>query len=81
MLAGDFSDIRESSEKEGGASFNWHRAPIFNNRIEQCRLVEVEIIGGRFTWRGPQIEGYSRLFQKLNSAFCNVNWRMKFRKS
>ena len=35
----------------------------------------------RFTWRGPQIEGYSRLFQKLDRMLCNVNWRIKFREA
>ena len=34
--------------------------------------------GSRFTWKGPIIGTYDRLFEKLDRALCNREWRVKF---
>ena len=31
LLVRDFNNIRDPSEKKGGAPFNWYQANIFNN--------------------------------------------------
>ena len=41
---GDLNDIRDPSEKKGGAPFNWNRVHIFNERIYNYHLIEIDNI-------------------------------------
>ena len=41
-------------------------------------LLEIDSMGGRFTWKGPTSQGYDQLFEKLDRALCNMNWRLLF---
>lgn len=50
-----FNDIWDPCEKKGGVLFNWHKSNIFNTRINQCSLMEVEAQGGQFTWKGVSL--------------------------
>ena len=58
LLVRNLNDIQDPSKKKKGAPFNWHRANIFNNRINQCSLMELGTQGGSFTWNRPKINGY-----------------------
>ena len=53
--ASDFNDIKELYDKKGDDSFNWHQAFMFNDHINACNILELESLGGRFTWKGPEI--------------------------
>ena len=78
LVAGDLNDIRDPTAKKVGALFNWNRALVCNDRINRCLLLEIETMGGRFTWKGPHIQGYDPFFERLDRALCNVNWRLLF---
>ena len=78
LVAGDFNDIRGPYEKKGEAPFNWYRANLFNERIHQCQLSELDMQGGRFTWKGPESAGYEPLYEKLDRVLRSVDWRLKF---
>ena len=78
LLAGGLNDVREPADKKGGAPFNWFKALVFNERINKCQLLELDSIGGKFTWKGPSNQGYEHLFERLDRALCNLNWRLLF---
>ena len=40
--------------------------------------MEVDLQGGNFTWKGPEMEGYNRLFEKLDRVLCFCDWRVRF---
>ena len=55
LLARDFNDIRDLSEKKGGYPFNWRKANVFNENIHKCGLLEltcwvVVILGKALKW-------------------------------
>lgn len=56
-MAGDLNDVAYSSEKAGGAPFNYHRAIVFNNRVKSCNLIDLGFTGSLFTWVGRRHGG------------------------
>ncbi|XP_057744794.1 uncharacterized protein LOC130962625 [Arachis stenosperma] len=77
-FAGDFNEIKDSSEKRGGAPTDLRACNAFNNWINNCGLIDLGFIGSRFTWRGPQWEGQERIFKRLDRAMANSSWRNRF---
>lgn len=71
------------------SALRWRRAaPIsisrcitFNNRIQECHLMDLGFIGPKFTWKGPKLNNYDRVFERLNRGLCNMNWRLYFSKA
>ncbi|XP_028805248.1 uncharacterized protein LOC114760152 [Neltuma alba] len=78
IVIGDLNDIRRDLEKQGGAPRNEKRCTIFNDNIDACNLLEVETWGSRFTWKGPLIPGFARIYERLDRALCNIDWRTRF---
>ena len=78
MVIGNFNDESDPINKKGSALFNWVKAQLFNQKINQCNLLEMEAQGSRFTWKGAQIGSYPRVFEKLDRALCNIEWRVRF---
>ena len=50
MLAGDFSNISEASERLGEAPPNVRNMEEFNQMIFNCGLASVDFEGEQFTW-------------------------------
>ena len=48
-MLGDFNDILLPSKVLGG-SFYPSRATAFANMMDRCRLMDLGLIGGSFTW-------------------------------
>jgi hypothetical protein len=40
--------------------------------------MDVGAVGSRFTWRGPLYNGHMRIFERLDRALCNDEWRLMF---
>jgi hypothetical protein len=78
MLAGDFNDIKCAEEKRRGASVSLRKCSKFHERIDDCRLIDMEASGPKFTWRGPIYHGGQRIFERLDRALCNAHWRVEF---
>ncbi|XP_015934914.3 uncharacterized protein LOC107461000 [Arachis duranensis] len=81
LLIGDFNEIKDGTEKKGGRPINLRMCRNFANWIDRCGLVDLGFIGTRFTWRGPQWEGYDRVFKRLDRALSNPLWRTKFQEA
>ncbi|XP_031402735.1 uncharacterized protein LOC116212324 [Punica granatum] len=78
VVLGDFNTILDASEKKGGAPFNPIPAAHFQEALDNCGLMDLESSGPRFTWHGPVQIGYERVFERLDRAVCNVEWRTTF---
>jgi len=78
LVAGDFNDILSPVERKGGGKFNWHRATIFRDRLNRCGLMDLGAIGSKFIWKGHKHQGQKRLFERLDRALANSNWRLRF---
>ncbi|KAL8535590.1 hypothetical protein ACS0TY_011283 [Phlomoides rotata] len=72
---GDFNAIIEESERVGRACY-WDIGEMerFNNFIEGSDLVEIQLVGRRFTWYRP--DGTCK--SKLDRFLVNSNWLNKW---
>ncbi|XP_074315315.1 uncharacterized protein LOC141651506 [Silene latifolia] len=50
MVAGDFNETRNLTERHGGDANMARRCDMFNNWIEDCELIELEFSGAAHTW-------------------------------
>ncbi|WJX12066.1 hypothetical protein P8452_02605 [Trifolium repens] len=78
LLAGDFNDILCADEKRGGVTASRRKCNIFKSRIDACSLMDIGVMGPKFTWRGPLYHGGQRIYERLDRALCNSNWRLQF---
>ncbi|XLR39159.1 hypothetical protein S83_023819 [Arachis hypogaea] len=78
LIAGDFNEIKDSSEKRGGAPTDLRACNAFTNWINNCGLIDLGFISSRFTWRGPQWKSQERIFERLDRAMANSSWRNRF---
>ncbi|CAJ2673329.1 unnamed protein product [Trifolium pratense] len=78
LVAGDFNDIVCAEEKKGGAAASGRKCKIFKTRIDACSLIDIGAMGPKFTWRGPKYHGGQRIYERLDRALCNGQWRLLF---
>ncbi|PKI75633.1 hypothetical protein CRG98_004034 [Punica granatum] len=72
FIIGDFNEIVDPTEKQGGAPFNPTRALRFRAALETCGLMDMGSCGPRFTWQDRQFTGRERVFERLDRAGCNA---------
>lgn len=72
-MLGDFNTIYANHERKGGAS-NFSNRGVMNFRImiNDCDLIDGGFQGSPYTWK------YGNLFQRLDKALMNIQWRIKF---
>jgi hypothetical protein len=78
LCIGDFNEIASPSEKKGGAPICIHSCQHFQRILMECGLDDIGSVGPPFTWRGPQSQGYDRVFKRLDRAVANQEWRILF---
>lgn len=54
-MVGDFNDIADPSERIGGKSCKFSRCNWFQDRVNECNLMDLGFSGPKFTWKGPRI--------------------------
>ncbi|RYQ93126.1 hypothetical protein Ahy_B09g099395 [Arachis hypogaea] len=81
LIAGDFNEIKDASEKKGGAALDMRACNNFANWINRCGLIDLGFIGSRFTWKGPKWDGHDRVFKRLDRALSNPMWRTRFQQA
>lgn len=72
FIAGDFNEIADPSEQKGGAQVNVDKCNNFKRRIDEWNLMDVDLKGQKFTWKGLKWRGYERLFKQLDICLYNV---------
>ncbi|XP_054782099.1 uncharacterized protein LOC129289366 [Prosopis cineraria] len=72
LVCGDFNDILSINEQIGGSGVGiLNRCRWFQERLERCRLTDLGSTGPKYTWRGPCVRGFSRLYERLDRALAN----------
>ncbi|XP_058774787.1 uncharacterized protein LOC131649058 [Vicia villosa] len=78
LVAGDFNEIAFSNEKKGGAIASGRKCKIFRDNMEKCKLLDLVASGPFFTWRGPIYHGGQRIYERLDRAISNEEWRLMY---
>ena len=70
FMVGDFNSIRLNGERKGLSSFSIYNREIhvFNNFIEQAELMDIPMVGRRYTWHKPNGTVKSRIDRILVSS-------------
>lgn len=76
LLARDFNDIAYSHGKLGGAAVFVSRCNKFHKHIDQCGLLNMGVLGPKFTWRGPMFRGGHHIYERLDRGICNDKWNL-----
>ena len=75
-LVGDFNEISMPSEVVGG-SFNLNRATGFNSMMDDCNMMDLGAVGGKFTWF-RHTEGGHFVHKRLDRGLGDTVWRRLF---
>ncbi|XP_061340576.1 uncharacterized protein LOC133287043 [Gastrolobium bilobum] len=78
IIAGDFNDIKSTSEKRGGSRIDVAKCQRFAVFLEECHVEDVKSSGPNFTWQGPKWNHLDRVFKKMDRACANIYWRLKY---
>ncbi|XP_022137804.1 uncharacterized protein LOC111009151 [Momordica charantia] len=78
LLIGDFNVIASADEKDGRAPLSPMDATPFLTTIDHCQLIDLGSSGPKFTWKGPLIAGFDRVFERLDRALANSHWQLAF---
>ncbi|GKV36495.1 hypothetical protein SLEP1_g44621 [Rubroshorea leprosula] len=70
---GDFNAVRNEQERKGGMSIK-REMPEFDDFINECGLVDLPLIGRKFTWYHSNGASMSRLDRFLLSEEWCLNW-------
>lgn len=78
VIIGDFNEILGEVEKKGGAPLDHSRCFRFRRWLSDCGLINLEAIGPRYTWSGQDYRGFGRIYERLDRAVWNIQWRTTF---
>jgi hypothetical protein len=73
LVIGDFNEILEQSEKEGGIQRREAQMDLFRNTLENCQLSDLGFIGPKFTWVNSRFDG-TFIRERLDRAVANRQW-------
>lgn len=77
IFFGDFNDMLFASDKSGQHLHSQAFLEEFKATIDDCRLIELDLKGGEFTWeKSKKTENWVR--ERLDRAFANNSWWRKF---
>lgn len=65
LVGGDFNVILDEGEKQGGLEFTPYEAQDFSQCINKCALLEMRVVGRKFTWWNGRIEDQC-IFKRLD---------------
>lgn len=76
LLIGDFNETLLLGDQRG-CHFSHARAAAFARVFDQCGLVDLHMIGDRFTWH-RNTHGVRSMAMKLDRAIASFPWRLAF---
>ncbi|XP_075670458.1 uncharacterized protein LOC142640275 [Castanea sativa] len=77
VVIGDFNEIMNAKEKEGGASQPPQQMAQFNSAIDFRRLKELEFVGPLFTLIYQRGDNY-QIKEQLDRALVTLDWSLLF---
>ncbi|KAL8093230.1 hypothetical protein AgCh_035211 [Apium graveolens] len=77
MFFGDFNDLLYATDKEGVHPHSQSLMDGFRSAIEDCNLVEVDLMGGKYTWEKSKGKP-NWVKERLDRAFATEGWWQKF---
>ncbi|XP_058725546.1 uncharacterized protein LOC131596825 [Vicia villosa] len=78
IVAGDFNDIANAMEKKGGSQASSRKCSLFRDNMDKCKLNDLGSSGPKFTWRGGIYHGGQRIYERLDRAISNEEWKLLF---
>uniref|UniRef100_A0A803QGC3 RNase H type-1 domain-containing protein n=1 Tax=Cannabis sativa TaxID=3483 RepID=A0A803QGC3_CANSA len=79
VCGGDFNEITNSKEKQGGGPKPDYLMKNFRLAISNCLLKEIKTDDDGFTWCNGRTANL--VFEKLDRILCNSDWNKKFKKN
>jgi len=77
VITSDFNEVLMGEDKFGGNSVNIHRALRFQDCLNNCRMIDIDFSGPRFTWSNHC--PLSQLVQeRIDKVFVNAKWNSIF---
>ncbi|KAL9444311.1 hypothetical protein AB3S75_017490 [Citrus x aurantiifolia] len=77
LCFGDFNEILSLNEKTRGLDRSVDAVGEFREAVRDCSLIDLGSRGYPFTWSNRQF-GPKLIEEKLDSFFCNQEWRTEF---
>lgn len=74
---GDFNDLLYSTDKKGLHPHSQACLEGFRSAVEDCNLVELDLVGGEFTWKKSKGKP-TWVRERLDRAFAINEWWHKF---
>lgn len=77
LVAGDFNNFIDHSERSFTPTHNFTRAQRFRERINNCNLIDLGSVGPRLTWTNNR-QGLANTMERLDRAMSNAQWQTLF---
>lgn len=72
LMLGDFNDIKDNKEKEGGVLRPKASFSLFRSMISICGLQDLKSIGGYYTWNGNRSK--YNIKSRIDRAMATCDW-------
>ncbi|CAL9000065.1 unnamed protein product [Prunus brigantina] len=72
LVMGDFNDILDPSEKDGGRPRSVQSMDVFRGFVMDCNLLDLGYEGYPFTWRNRRADG--GIQERLDRGLANAQW-------
>ncbi|XP_074341816.1 uncharacterized protein LOC141679207 [Apium graveolens] len=76
-LMGDFNDMLSEGDKSGMHKHPQSLLDGFCSTIEECGLIELDLLGGKYTWENSRGKK-EWVWEQLDRAFAVASWWQKF---
>lgn len=76
LMVGDFNDIKNRTEKQGGLLRSVGSFSLFNHMISVLGLHDIKSIGGKYIWIGKRSR-YS-IMTRIDRAMANCEWLERY---
>ena len=80
LVIGDFNELANDSEKEGGSSRPRRQMKNFTNTLNWCGLCDMGFVGPRFTWLYQSVDG-GQIRERLDKAVASQAWGARFKEA
>lgn len=65
-------------EKKGGSQVSVCKCKVFRDKMEERNLSDLGAKGPQFTWRGSIFHGGQWIYERLDRALSNEDWKLMF---